>query len=82
MQKLSIILLSILILVAGCATTKPAVVVPAMEKYCPRPVRPVIEPKEVWDMPSLLQMNLIIIDYTLKLEASLECWEDKAVKDK
>ena len=80
MQKLSMALLSILIL-AGCASNIP-IVVPPMEKYCPRPVRPVIEPKEVWDMPSLLQMNLIIIDYTLKLEASLECWEDKAVKDK
>ena len=82
MRKLSIILLSILILVGGCATTKPAVVVPPMEKYCPRPVRPVIEPKEAWDMTSLLQMNLTVIDYALKLEVSLDCWEDKTVKNK
>ena len=75
MQKLSILLLSILIL-AGCASNIP-IVVPPMEKYCPRPVRPVIEQKDVWDMQSLLQMNLTIIDYTLKLEASLSCWEQK-----
>jgi hypothetical protein len=53
-----------------------------MEKYCPRPVRPVIEPKEAWDMTSLLQMNLTVIDYALKLEVSLDCWEDKTVKNK
>ena len=80
MQKLSMTLLSILIL-ASCASNIPTVI-PPMEKYCPRPVRPVIEQKDIWDMQSLLQMNLTIIDYTLKLEASLECWEDKAVKDK
>ena len=73
MQKLLMVFLITLIM--GCSTIKPAVVVPAMEKYCQRPVRPVIEPKEAWDMPSLLQMNLTVIDYTLKLEKTLECWE-------
>ena len=82
MRKLSIILLSILILVGGCATTKPAVVVPPMEKYCPRPVRPIIEQKDIWTMQELLQLNLTVIDYTLKLEASLECWESKPAKNK
>jgi hypothetical protein len=48
-----------------------------MEKYCPRPVRPVIEQKDVWDMQSLLQMNLTVIDYTLKLEKTCDCWEQK-----
>ena len=81
MRVLSIILLSILILMAGCASNIP-IVVPPMEKYCPRPVRPVIEQKDIWDMQSLLQMNLTIIDYTLKLEATCECWESKPVKNK
>ena len=75
MQKLSILLLSILIL-AGCVSNIP-IVVPPMEKYCPRPVRPVIEQKDIWDMQSLLQMNLTIIDYTLKLEKTISCWEQK-----
>lgn len=75
MQKLSMALLSILIL-AGCASNIP-IVVPSAEKYCPRPVRPVIEQKDVWDMQALLQMNLTVIDYTLKIEKTLECWEQK-----
>ena len=77
MRVLSIILLSILILVGGCATTKPVVVVPPMEKYCQRPVRPVIEQKDVWTIQELLQVNLTVIDYTLKIEKTLECWEQK-----
>ncbi len=75
MLKSLMVLLSILIL-AGCATTSP-VVVPAMEKYCPRPVKPVITQKDVWTVQDLLQMNLTIIDYTLKLENTLDCWESK-----
>lgn len=75
MLKSLMVLLSILIL-AGCATTSP-VVVPAMEKYCPRPVKPVIAQKDVWTVQDLLQMNLTIIDYTLKLENTLDCWESK-----
>jgi hypothetical protein len=51
-----------------------------MEKYCQRPVRPIIEQKPAWDMQSLLQANLVIIDYTLKLEKTVDCWEDKSVK--
>jgi PBP1b-binding outer membrane lipoprotein LpoB len=73
MRLLSMVCFSILILV-GCSTINPAVVVPPMEKYCPRPVRPVIEQKDVWDMQSLMRANLTIIDYTLKLEATLECY--------
>ena len=80
MRSSLMILLTTLIL-AGCASNIP-VVVPSVEKYCPRPVRPVIEQKDAWDMQSLLQMNLTIIDYTLKLEASLECYSDKSVKEK
>lgn len=75
MQKLSMALLSILIL-AGCASNIP-VVVPSAEKYCPRPVRPVIEQKDVWTIQELLQVNLTVIDYTLKIEKTLECWEQK-----
>ena len=78
MRKLSIILLSILIL-AGCASNIPTVV-PSVEKYCPRPVRPVIEQKDIWTMQELLQLNLTVIDYTLKLEASLECYSDEKKK--
>jgi hypothetical protein len=70
-------LLSILILVAGCGTTKPAVIVPPMEKYCTAPVRPVIEQKDIWTIQELLQMNLTIIDYSLKLEETIKCWEAK-----
>lgn len=77
MRVLSIILLSILILVGGCATTKPAVVVPPMEKYCQRPVRPVIEAKDVWTIQEILQVNLTITDYVLKLESTVDCWEKK-----
>lgn len=73
-RKLSIALLSILML-AGCATSP--VVVPPMKKYCPRPVKPVIEYKDVWTVQDLLQANLVIIDYTLKLEKTVECWESK-----
>jgi len=51
-----------------------------MEKYCQRPVRPFIEQKPVWDMQSLLQANLAIVDYTLKLEETVDCWEDQPVK--
>lgn len=78
MQKLPILFIAILIL-ASCAT-KPAVIIPPVEKYCQRPVRPVIEERPSWDMQSLLQANLTIIDYTLKLESTLDCWEDKPVK--
>lgn len=76
MQRLLMVLLIILILV-GCGTTKPAVIVPPMEKYCTTPVRPVIEQKDVWTVQDLLQMNLTIIDYTLKLEETIKCWEAK-----
>ena len=75
MRLLLMVPLTILIL-AGCASNIP-IVVPPMEKYCPRPVRPVIEQKDIWDMQSLLQMNLTIIDYTLKLESTISCWEQK-----
>ena len=61
----------------GCGTTKPAVIVPPMEKYCPAPVRPVIEQKDVWTIQELLQVNLTIIDYSLKLEETIKCWEAK-----
>lgn len=80
MQKLLTGLLSILIL-AGCASNIPTVI-PPMEKYCPRPVKPVIDQKDIWTMQELLQLNLTVIDYTLKLEASLECWESKPAKNK
>jgi hypothetical protein len=80
MQKLLMVFLITLIM--GCSTIKPAVVVPSMEKYCPRPVRPYIAPQEKWDMPSLIQQNLVIIDYTLKLEETLDCWEDTPAKNK
>lgn len=75
MRKLSMVLLSILIL-GGCASNIPTVI-PASEKYCPRPVRPVVEQKDVWIVQDLLQANLAIIDYTLKLEQTIECWESK-----
>jgi uncharacterized protein YceK len=81
MHKLLIILLLILILMAGCASNIPTVV-PSAEKYCQRPVRPVIEQKDIWTVQELLQLNLTVIDYTLKLEASLECWESKPAKNK
>lgn len=74
MRKLLMASLIILIL-AGCAITKPAVVVPQADKYCPRPVRPVIEQRDVWDIQALLGMNLTVIDYSLKLEETLKCWE-------
>jgi uncharacterized protein YceK len=77
--KLLIILLVILILMAGCASNIPTVV-PSVEKYCPRPVRPIIEQKDIWTMQELLQLNLTVIDYTLKLEASLECYSDEKTK--
>ena len=74
MQKSLMGLLSILIL-AGCATSP--VVVPPMTKYCPRPVKPVIEYKDVWTVQDLLQANLIIIDYAIKQESTIDCWESK-----
>jgi uncharacterized protein YceK len=80
MRKSLMVLLSILIL-AGCASNIPTVI-PHMEKYCPRPVKPVIDQKDIWTMQELLQLNLTVIDYTLKLEASLECWESKPAKNK
>lgn len=61
----------------GCGTTKPAVIVPPMEKYCTAPVRPVIEQKDIWTIQELLQINLTIIDYSLKLEETIKCWEAK-----
>jgi len=48
-----------------------------MEKYCTAPVRPVIEQKDIWTIQELLQMNLTIIDYSLKLEETIKCWEAK-----
>lgn len=76
MRILSMVFFSILILV-GCSTINPAVVVPPMEKYCPRPVRPVIEQKDVWTVQDILGANLVIIDYALKLEQTVGCWEGK-----
>lgn len=76
MRRLLMVLPIILIL-ASCGTTKPAIIVPPMEKYCPAPVRPVIEQKDIWTVQDLLQMNLIIIDYSLKLEGTIKCWEAK-----
>jgi len=70
----------LIILIVGCAWNKPAVVVPPVEKYCSSPVRPVIERKPAWDIQSLLQVNLIVIDYTLKLEQTIKCWEGKPGK--
>lgn len=75
MQRLLIVLLSILIL-ASCASNA-STVVPPMEKYCPRPVKPIVEQKDVWTVQELLQMNLTIIDYSLKLENTVNCWESK-----
>ena len=75
MLKLLMVLLSILIL-ASCASNIPTVI-PPMEKYCPRPVKPVIEQKDVWTVQDLLQMNLVVIDYSLKLEETVNCWEKK-----
>jgi hypothetical protein len=48
-----------------------------MERYCPAPVRPVIEQRDIWTVHDLLQMNLTVIDYTLKLEETIRCWEKK-----
>lgn len=76
MRALLTVFFSIIIL-AGCSTINPAVVVPQAEKYCPRPVRPIIEQRDVWTVQDLLQANLVIIDYTLKLEKTVECWESK-----
>ena len=75
MLKLLMVLLSILIL-ASCASNIPTVI-PPMDKYCPRPVKPVIEQKDVWTVQDLLQMNLVVIDYSLKLEETVNCWEKK-----
>lgn len=75
MRKLSMGLLTILIL-AGCASNIPTVV-PSVEKYCPRPVRPIIEQKDVWTIQEILQVNLTITDYVLKLESTVDCWEKK-----
>lgn len=75
MRRSLTVLLTTLIL-ASCASNIPTVI-PHMEKYCPRPVKPVIDQKDIWTMHELLQLNLTVIDYTLKLEASIECWEDK-----
>ncbi len=80
MRRSLTVLLTTLIL-ASCASNIPTVV-PSVEKYCPRPVRPVIAQKDIWTMQELLQLNLTVIDYTLKLEASLECWESKPAKNK
>lgn len=66
----------LIILIMGCATN-PAVIIPPVEKYCPRPVRPIIEQKDVWTVQDLLQMNMTIIDYTIKLESTVSCWESK-----
>ena len=74
-MRLSLMTLLTTLILASCATS-PAIV-PSVEKYCPRPVRPVIAQKDIWTMQELLQLNLTVIDYTLKLEASIECWEDK-----
>lgn len=74
MRRLLMGCLIIIILLAGCASTIPTVV-PSAEKYCPRPVRPVIEQRASWDVQGLLEMNLVVIDYTLKLEKTVECWE-------
>ena len=79
MQRLLMAFLTILIL-ASCSTIKPSVVVPTVERYCPRPVRPFIELQEKWDMQSLMKQNLTIIDYVLKLEETVDCWEDVPVK--
>lgn len=76
MHKLLIILLVILILMAGCASNIPTVV-PPMEKFCQRPVRPVIEQKDVWTVQEILQVNLTITDYVLKLESTCDCLEQK-----
>lgn len=81
MRKLLMVCFSIIIL-AGCSTIKPAVVIPPVDKYCQRPVRPVIEERPSWDMQSLMQANLTIIDYTLKLEATVECYSDTPAKNK
>jgi hypothetical protein len=53
------------------------VIIPQVEKYCPRPVRPILEQKDTWTIQDLLQMNMTIIDYTLKLESTVSCYENK-----
>lgn len=75
-MRLSLTILLATLILASCASNIPTVI-PPMEKYCPRPVRPVIEQKDVWTMQELLQVNLTIIDYTLKLESTISCWEQK-----
>lgn len=69
-------LLLITLILAGCASNIPTVV-PSVEKYCPRPVRPIIEQKDVWTIQEILQVNLTITDYVLKLESTVDCWEKK-----
>jgi hypothetical protein len=80
-MRLSLMTLLTTLILASCASNIPTVV-PSAEKYCPRPVRPVITQKDIWTMQELLQLNLTIIDYTLKLEATVDCWSDKTVKNK
>jgi len=79
-MRLSLMTLLTTLILASCATS-PAIV-PSVEKFCQRPVRPVIAQKDIWTMQELLQLNLTIIDYTLKLEATVDCWSDKTVKNK
>lgn len=76
MRKSLIVVLLLILILVSCASN-PAVIIPQVEKYCPRPVRPILEQKDTWTIQDLLQMNMTIIDYTLKLESTVSCYENK-----
>lgn len=52
----------------GCATASKPV-----DVYCQRPVRPVLT--EILDDKGLLSNYNIVVDYSLKLESVIECYE-------
>ena len=70
----------LIILTMGCSQTSQIVKPP--EKYCPKPDRPVLVAPDIWTVQDLANINLILVDYALKLEKTIDCYEPKSEKEK
>lgn len=74
MRRLLPVLL-ICLMLPGCATkSTPSVVVKEPAKYCPRPPKPEIKAPRT--ISELLDAYLEVVDYSLKEEATIDCYEE------
>lgn len=52
---------------------------PPVEKYCPSPIRPILAAPDT--TTKLLDNYLTVVDYGLKLEKTIECYEPKKIAE-